>query len=358
MKYHQLVLTIPLLFASPSIGALENEAQSAIDTIQKFYNSTSGLWQGVSGQLWWESANILTAIAKFGLHDPEYKPTAVAIIDITYQKSRTAPKEVGGYIDWKNKFTDDMGWWALAWIASFDLTGDKKYLDSAKDLYQDMQINTATQCGGLIKWNKDKKAITAISNELFLSIAAHLANRIPGDGGKPYRERAERQWQDFKKAGGFINGRKLVNDAIHAEDCTNNGDTTWTYNQGVILGGLAELTKATGNGEYGKRAIEIADSAMKNLATNGILTEQVPSLDQQGAQFKGAFVRGLAALNAQVPEARFATFLKNNAESAWTRGKQGELIGGQWQGGGGFIGTTSQASGVDVLVAAAQANPT
>ncbi len=45
----------------------------------------------------------------------------------------------------------------------------------------------------------------------------------------------------------MINAQSLVNDGLNSSNpnaCTNNGRTTWTYNQGVILGGLVELYNA------------------------------------------------------------------------------------------------------------------
>lgn len=358
MKYHRPLFVVSFLFSSHVIAAPEDDIASAIDTMQKAYNSTTGLWRGVKTQIWWESANILTTIAKFGTHDPEFKPKAIKIVQNTFEKSRNVPREIGGYQNWKNEFTDDMGWWALAWIASYDLTSDTKYLNAAVVLFNDMQTNAATECDGLIKWKIGSGAITAISNEIFLSVAAHLANRVPTDQRAKYRARAEKQWQDFSKPGRFINGKKLINDGIRGSNCTNNGGNTWTYNQGVILGGLAELAKATKNKAYTDRASELADGTLKHLSPNGILTEPVPDshLDQQAAQFKGAFVRGLAALNAQAPDAKYAAYLKNNAESAWEKAKPGNVIGSKWQGGGKFTNTTSHASGIDVLVASAQAN--
>src|SRR5206468_9626368 len=48
---------------------------------------------------------------------------------------------------------------------------------------------------------------------------------------------------------GFIGPAGLVNDGI-TRDCQNNSATTWTYNQGVILGGLAALSEITGDRGY------------------------------------------------------------------------------------------------------------
>lgn len=298
---------------------------------------------------WWESANIVTTIAKFGSHTPSFKDHAANIIGNSYTKTR-------GERHWINEYYDDEGWWALAWIASYDLTGDSKYLDAAKDLFQDMTTGWTTPCGGGIWWDKQNRSIAAISNELFLSVAAHLANRVPdGEEKDGYISWAEKEWNWFS-ASGIINSENLINDGIDQGTCENDGKNVWSYNQGVILGGLAELAIVMGSGKYTDEAKRIADTAMQKLTEGGILTEKVDNLDEQGAQFKGAFVRGLAALNEQAPEQRFKEFLTRNADSAWQRGKEGEIIGPNWAGEDqGEAGTTSHASGVDVLVAAAQA---
>ena len=56
----------------------------------------------------------------------------------------------------------------------------------------------------------------------------------------------------------------LVNDGLTA-DCANNGGTTWTYNQGVIIGGLAVLYEITGDDAYLGQAETIAAAALRDL---------------------------------------------------------------------------------------------
>jgi predicted alpha-1,6-mannanase (GH76 family) len=362
MRFSQPLFLFPLLFIGSTRGDYHDNAHAAISAIQnKFYDSNTGLWYVgriyvevheliyCRDKTWWESANILTAIAKFGYIDSSFKQTAKDIVSNTYAKSRshdTAP-------NWINDYYDDIGWWALAWIASYDLTGDSKYLNTAKDLFEDMTGGWTTPCGGGIWWNKEKTSIASIANELFLSVAAHLANRDPG-GKQNYIRWAQAEWDWFSRSG-VINSDNLINDGIDKSSCKNNGQKVWTYNQGVILGGLAELAKATNNGAYTNAAKNIAEGAFNKLTENGILTEQSTSLDAQSAQFKGAFVRGLAALRAQAPQQKYKDFLHKNADSAWSKDKNSEgLIGPKWQGGQqGPFSATSHASGVDLLVAAA-----
>lgn len=294
---------------------------------------------------------MVTTIAKFGTHDSSFKQTASDIVANTFAKS---PNQNGAK-NWLNDYYDDEGWWALGWIASYDLTGDGKYLSAAKSIFEDMTTGWSTPCNGGLWWDKPKTSIAAISNELFLSVAAHLANRASGDERANYLKWAQAEWDWFSNSG-VINGDNLINDGIDKSSCKNDGKTTYTYNQGVVLGGLTELAKATGDSKYTDEAKRIANGAMNKLTNNGILTEPAQSLDEQGAQFKGVFVRGLAALIEKAPEQSFKDFLKKNADSAWNKDKNGDgVIGPNWSGQGqGEAGTTSHASGVDLLVATAQ----
>lgn len=94
----------------------------------------------------------------------------------------------------------------------------------------------------------------------------------------------------------MINANNLINDGLDINSdgsCTNNGDTVWSYNQGVILGGLVELSRATGNSEYLSEATSIAEAAIEALSEDGILHESCEPNDcgADGSQFKGEPIR-------------------------------------------------------------------
>jgi predicted alpha-1,6-mannanase (GH76 family) len=245
--------------------------------------------------------------------------------------------------------------WAMGWIASFDLTGDVKYLNTAKDIFEDMTGGWNTPCNGGIWWNKKKESIAAISNELFLAVGASLANRASGEERQYYMDWAQMEWDWFYNSG-IINGDGLINDGIDQKSCKNDGKTTFTYNQGVVLAGLSELARVKSDGGFIGHAYDIANAAMSKLSEKGILTEPVNGpLDEQGAQFKGAFVRGLSTLNENERQASFTDFLRKNADGAWTQDiANGGIIPDKWQGGSRNSNTASHAAGIDVLVAAAQ----
>ncbi|KAF2277671.1 glycosyl hydrolase [Westerdykella ornata] len=330
-------------------GYLEHAKEAAAKLQSYWYDDSTGLW----AQRWWESANMATTLAKLGLLGQDSHSFAIPILQTTFSKS----PNLNGARGWKNTYYDDEGWWALAWLATFDLTGEHRYLDAAKDLFLDMTSGWTTPCGGGIWWDKNHFSIAAISNELFLSVAAQLANRVSDQELKNYFigwAQVEFAW--FSNSG-IINGDNLVNDGIDQHSCQNDRKPTYTYNQGVILGGLAELAKATGNSTYLSFATRIARAAISKLSSpNGILTEPVDAIDEQGAMFKGAFVRGLAALQKEVHVNEFREYLMRNADSMWEKARDdGGHMGSDWEGKKqGFRGATSHASGLDVLVAAAE----
>jgi predicted alpha-1,6-mannanase (GH76 family) len=68
----------------------------------------------------------------------------------------------------------------------------------------------------------------------------------------------------------MINKSDLINDGLNSR-CANNHATTWTYNQGVILAGLAQLYRATKNSGLLHTAGRIAKAAISHLTIGGVL---------------------------------------------------------------------------------------
>jgi predicted alpha-1,6-mannanase (GH76 family) len=130
-----------------------------------------------------------------------------------------------------------------------------------------------------------------------------------------------------------------------------------TYNQGVILGALAELSRATGESEYIVTAKRVADAGIVKLtnSTTGILHEPCePDCGNDGPQFKGIYARNLRILQQQSPEDRFTEFLERNADSVWddSRNEKNEF-GLVWDRAFDGAGNASaQSSGLDIIVAA------
>jgi len=162
----------------------------------------------------------------------------------------------------------------LAWIDAYDLTQAPDYLNTAEIIFADMTTQwDTTTCGAGVWWSKDLKHSAyknAITNEIFLDVAASLVNRVADAPKKvEYRRRAQKEWAWFN-ASGMIDAQNLVNDGLNATNpsaCTNNHQTTWTYNQGVVLGGLAELYKFDHDAALLSKAQSFAEATMTTLVT-------------------------------------------------------------------------------------------
>ena len=121
--------------------------------------------------------------------------------------------------EWLDGFYDDDLWWALAWIAAYDVTKDTEYLKLAENIFKAVATTWGTNCGnGGIYWSWQRDYVNAIPNELFLSTAAHLANRVQDK--ETYVEWARKEIEWFLGTG-MINERGTINDGL-TSDCKNN----------------------------------------------------------------------------------------------------------------------------------------
>ncbi|KAF2643886.1 Six-hairpin glycosidase [Massarina eburnea CBS 473.64] len=257
--------------------------------------------------------------------------------------------------DWLDGFYDDDLWWALGWIGAYDVTKDTKYLNLASGIFKAVTKAWPTNCGnGGIWWSWQKNYANAIANELFLSTAAHLANRVNASDKAYYVDWAQKEINWFLSTG-MINERGTINDGLNS-NCKNNNMTAWSYNQGVILSGLVELNKAAPNSTYLTIASKIAKAAITELSdSNNVLHDKCgPLCGGDASQFKGIFSRGLQALQEVAPDDVFNKSIQANANSIWNNNRdEGNMLSINWA--GPFIAppnATTHSSAMDALVAA------
>jgi predicted alpha-1,6-mannanase (GH76 family) len=136
-------------------------ADGAVSALQRWYNPRTGLWKTAG---WWNCANALTAVIQHSQRTGERRYRYV--IETTFGQAQRVS------LGFSNEYYDDDGWWALAWIAAFDLTGEMKYLDLSRKLFAGMAAGWDDVCGGGLWWTRERRYKNAIPNELFLLIAA------------------------------------------------------------------------------------------------------------------------------------------------------------------------------------------
>jgi predicted alpha-1,6-mannanase (GH76 family) len=292
--------------------------------LQQWYNPQNGLYLTTG---WWNAANCVEAV----LEDIN------ANNDTQYLPALTNTFNANSNSDFLNDYYDDEGWWTLSWIHAYDLTGNTNFLNMAKTIFADLTTgwDTTNTCPGGIWWNKIHNYKNAIPNKLFLSAAIRLHQRTPADGTGvgSYYYWATNEWTWFK-ASGMINSQNLINDGLNG--CVNNGQTTWTYNQGVILGGLTDLYKVTANASYLGEAVVIANAAIAHLTDgSGVLVEPCESGDcgGDGSEFKGIFQRNLAYLYDESRTTAYYNYLHVNSHAVWFKDRNVfNQLGVHWDG--------------------------
>lgn len=340
---------------------MRHRAQLGIEALQRWYVPGTGLYRTTG---WWNSANVITALTDYMRLSGSKQYTVVLANTYTHAQI-TVPKaqqvdsleKMTGFPGFLNTYYDDEGWWALAWIDAYDLTHDIRYLATAQTIFDDMAGGWNDTCGGGIWWSKDRTYKNAIANELFFSVAAHLTNRVPADRER-YAGWAAKEWQWFAGSG-MINERHLVNDGLTIDKtsgaCRNNGKTVWTYNQGVLIGALAEWSKSDQQPAVLDQARLIADASLTQLTDkDGILHDTCePNCGPDGVQFKGIFMRNLRALDVVAPDPRYRTLFASNADSIWKKDQAPEVrFGVVWSGPPLSLNAGAQSSALDALIAA------
>src|SRR5215469_4810235 len=332
--------------ASPDFGAC---AAAGAAALQRWYSPWTGRWRTTG---WWNAANALTSVADYTQRTGDR--TYAWVINWTFRVARWR------HPHFINSFFDDNGWWALAWAKAYELTGTDRYLEASRRIFDDMVAGWDDTCGGGLWWNQDREYKNAIANELFLAAATRL-HKLSAGFGTYYLDWAVREL-DWFIASGMIGQNGLVNDGL-TTDCRNNGKPTFSYNQGVILGGLGDLYEITGDAAYLRHGERIADAVLRGLTTPASAAEPGILIDPgeadmagrrgDGSQFKGVFVRNLFDFYRLSGRPAYRDFVLRNARSIWVNSRNAKnQFGVRWAGPFDIADASRQSSALDVLNAA------
>ncbi|HEY3467422.1 MAG TPA: glycoside hydrolase family 76 protein, partial [Amycolatopsis sp.] len=320
----------------------------AVDALMWSYDPYTAWWPSS----WWNSAVAVTAVADAGGFEAALARTFDVNRAAFPAGARSSDPIDGHFV---SRAIDDSAWWGLAWIAVYDRTRDPRYLAEATTIadYVHGFWDTGT-CGGGVWWDRERTYKNAVTAGLYLRLTASLHNRIAGDTVWGQRARTAGDWY---LNSGLVNASGLVNDGL-TSSCANNGQTVWTYNQGLGIGGLLELSRATGIQSYLDAAKRLADAAMSRLTSGGVLVESCDtgtgSCDDNQKQFKGILMRYFGDLATATGSATYHAFAQRQADALWTGDRDAlNRIGQRW------TGTTpnvadwrTQASGLEAILAA------
>ncbi|KAH7380261.1 glycosyl hydrolase family 76-domain-containing protein [Phaeosphaeria sp. MPI-PUGE-AT-0046c] len=331
---------------TPKNETTESSKVARLGTSYSKYMDTE-TWQPRSSYPanWWRSNKTYAS----------YDDTVLLVRDPQYDEATLLADFTPNPYDFLDGYYDDDLWWCLAWLTAYDLTKNRIYLQLAEGIFAAVASTWSTNCGsGGVYWNYNRTYVNAITNELFFSSAAHLANRA--DNATYYKNWAQDSL-DWFMASGMLNAEGTINDGLDAATCKNNNGTVWSYNQGVILGGLVELHRAAPDDDYLLIALYIAKAALYALKdAKGVIhdpCEKTRSCGADGTQFKGIFMRNLAKLQKETGDWGLRCAITANADSIWTEAREGTVFGNNWAGPFEGPGNASvQGSAMDALVGA------
>lgn len=143
---------LPLLCTHVIADDALARARTALDTLQTWYDPTTGLW---TTRQWWNSASAMTTVANLAIVDPSVMDTALYVFNNTFNLAPASNPHPGPEVktvfqrrdllsragnsgnasQWLDSAYDDDGWWALAWIAAYDVTGNDDYLELAEGIF-------------------------------------------------------------------------------------------------------------------------------------------------------------------------------------------------------------------------------
>nr|WP_167218928.1 glycoside hydrolase family 76 protein [Kribbella shirazensis] len=313
---------------------------------------------------WWNSAVALQTIGDYMQRTGDRR--YLAQLDNTFEKDKGAFP--AGYLSgdelWGNftsRAIDDSEWWGLTWIQAYDLTKNRKYLDMAVTIARFVEDYWDDTCGGGVWWNAERTYKNAVTNGLWIRLTAELHNRLPGD--TYWLGRAQQGW-NWLNGSGMLNSAGLVNDGLN-DNCESNGDTVWTYNQGLAIGAGLELWRATRNPQLLTTVRRLADAAIApgGLVTDGVLTEYCDApgrtCDDNGKQFKGIFMRYWMDLADTTHDRRYTDFVARQAATVWDNDRDAaDRLGLHWSGATpNVFDWRTQASALSALIAAVPATP-
>lgn len=304
-----LLLALPLGAAAQKSVLRERTAVS-VATMMGWRDTTTGIWENAG---WWNSANVLAALLRYGAATGDAAIPALA--NRVYEQTKVyrwvgedGEKHVCTH--YNNDFYDDQGWWALAWIEAYELTGRSEYLEMAETIYVNMSTGWTDELGGGIYWKKNPLQYkNAIANNLYSLLAARLFRHTQK---AEYRKRFL-EASDWMLQSGMLNCENWqVEDGLE-ESGTPNCGHYYTYNQGVCMASRADRRDAVSG--FGGARCRRHPAPYDERRRHPPRAPSRNGVERRRRAVQGHFMRHLAHLYRLDKRADYRDFILRNARS-------------------------------------------
>lgn len=328
-----LALMLPAFRPQPAAAFTANQADTAMQAfINVFYDANAKYFytnsdhqihthaHGPNGGLytdfWWEAQlweTVMDAYERTG------SSTYRQMIDDVYEGFNDKYPDM-----LTNNFNDDLGWWALASMRAYELTGTEEYRNRAWFLFNEIWSDWDSTYGGGIWWKRDgtspQKNVATNAPMVMTAIKLYDAT-----GESHYLTKAQQIYTWIESR--LVDGDKL-ND--HVEGSGNGVVVDWdfTYNYGTYLGAALALYQTTGNSGYLDDAHRAANYAINHLTLSNTLLYEG---ENDGAGFKMVFARNLNNLRKATNNSTYLNFLQQNATQAFNHRRTSDnIIDSDW----------------------------
>ena len=303
-----------------------------LDIWGEYYPRRNTFWDGAS-TVWGQGAVFsgYTALKFMGEHDPGlklkyanlYDNRLLTSIDKFRNRRQGGPE---GYAvfpgDGDERFYDDNVWIGLDMVDLYTLTGDSKYLDRAKLVWDFVLSGSNDLMGGGIHWKEGDKGKNTCSTAPAAVLGAKLYKatneQVYLDRAKEFYHWVQDRLQDPED--------KLYWDNIKLSDPNNPSSsviidkTKFTYNAGQPIQAAVLLYEITGDNKYLEDARETADAAYKRWFKpyySPVLGEEITMWNDNNVWFNAILLRGYIELCRIDKDEKYVQAYRKIMQHAW-----------------------------------------
>ncbi|KAH6560679.1 hypothetical protein BASA60_000550 [Batrachochytrium salamandrivorans] len=310
----------------------------------------------INGRQWFESGVMWGAFTEYAKYsrDGQFLPTVTnALSNGSISNLDVNKVEVGSFlgadqrlsVTMLGRWNDDILWYGLAAMTCVDLFGKeammprsktKTYFAVALRTYEEVMQQNDPLCGGGIFWSRDRTTPIPQRRD-FKSVITNvqvlvMASKLTISTGDPKYVKVADDLYKWLQSSGMITPELHVWDGVLAtqESCRRDA-REFSYNTGLLLGGLAYMYKATGKNEYIAEISKLLPTAIQIYSDKGILhdlcensngvctvgtsTSRTPSDNQ--VPYKGSLARGLMYVYTLTPDPAMKATIKGLFDASW-----------------------------------------
>jgi len=264
-------------------------------------------WNSMSG--FWQDGTVLESLANW-----MHRANNTRQLSIIRSSLRSLEDLVAAYQPIPS--FDDMAWYGMAYARIFEVLGHQlgehqaaKFGDAAANIFKwvaqkgwDDNSNTTTWCGGGFWWDSNKAFKATITNVQMIYLGAKLHNILPTKDPL-FLTVANRTWHWMQNHDLVDPSTGILSNSLDGS-CKAETGTGWTYQQGVLVGGLAELAKASPEGSEPlvAQSLRLVNAVRKHMTHDDVLLESCDNqtgskaCNADARMYKGLFVRNVRYL--------------------------------------------------------------